>query len=178
VTAFGMLFLMLALVFTLIAVHEAGHFLAGLVAGIPARDMRIVLLAFPQHVALRDGDRWVSPIRDIERFIAVSRRHLASRGAAFLWVAGGMVFELTVTAMVCLASMRVGWGGVAFWVAWLSLSMYLINVLLMDLPMALRYRHAIGDTSGLWEIAKLPAVLTSAAMVAGRVGLVAWTAWR
>ena len=126
VAAFWTLFLVLAIVFTLIAVHEAGHFLAGMVAGIPAHDMRIVLLAFPQHVALRDGDRWVSPIRDIERFITVSRHHLASRGAAFLWVAGGMVFELIVTALACLASISVGWRGVAFWVACLSLSMYLI----------------------------------------------------
>jgi membrane-associated protease RseP (regulator of RpoE activity) len=88
VAVFWTFLLMLAIVLSLIAVHEAGHFLAGIVAGIPARDMRIVLLAFPQHVAQRDGDRWVSPIKDIERFITVSRRHLASRSAAFLWVAG------------------------------------------------------------------------------------------
>ena len=167
--------LMQAIVFSLIAVHETGHFVAGMIAGIPACDMRVVLLAFPQHVALRDGDGWVSPIQDIERFITVSRLHLASRGAAFLWVAGGMIFELTVTALVCLVSMRIGWDGVAFWVACLSLSMYLINVFLMDLPLALRYRHAVGDTSGLWQIAKLPAVLTCVVMVACRVGLVAWS---
>jgi hypothetical protein len=147
-----------------------------MIAGIPTRDMRIVLLVFPQHVALRDGDLWVSPIRDIERFIAVSRRHLASRSAAFLWVAGGMVFELIVTAILCWASIHRGWGNLAFWVACLSLSMYLINVFLMDLPMALVYGHSVGDTSGLWQIAKLPAALTTVAMVASRIGLVAWTA--
>jgi hypothetical protein len=55
--------LMLAIVFSLIAAHEKGHFLAGMVVGIPARDMRIVVLAYPQHVALRNGDRWVSHIK-------------------------------------------------------------------------------------------------------------------
>jgi hypothetical protein len=174
--AFWTLLLILVIDFSSIAVHESGHYLAGIIAGIPARDMRIVLLAFPQHVALRGGDLWVSPVRDIERFITISRRHLASRSAAFLWVAGGMGFELIVTAVVCLASIRLGWGGLAFWVACLSLSMYLINVCLMDLPMAFLYRHAVGDTSGLWQIAKILAALTSVAMVAGRVGLVAWAA--
>jgi hypothetical protein len=61
--------LILVLVFVLIAVHEAGHYLAGLMGGIPARDMRLVLFAFPQHVALRDGQEWVSPVRDIHRYL-------------------------------------------------------------------------------------------------------------
>src|SRR5947207_2910887 len=45
-----------ACIFVLIAVHEAGHFLAGWVGGIPVGEMR--LLTFPQHVALRDGEEW------------------------------------------------------------------------------------------------------------------------
>jgi hypothetical protein len=57
---------------------------------------------------------------------------------------------------------------VAFWAAGVSLAMYAINVGVMDLPWALRYRCAVGDTSGLWEIAPVPAVLFSAVMVIGR----------
>jgi hypothetical protein len=49
-------FLVPTLVFALIAVHETGHYIAGLTAGIPATAMKIRLLTFPQHVALRDGD--------------------------------------------------------------------------------------------------------------------------
>jgi hypothetical protein len=48
-----------ALVFGLIAVHETGHYLAGIWAGIPAREMRLVLFTFPQHVAIRDGEQWL-----------------------------------------------------------------------------------------------------------------------
>jgi hypothetical protein len=171
-----MFFLILALVFALIAVHELGHFLAGLFEGIPARDMKIVLFAFPQHVAMRDGESWVSPVRDIERYIAITRQYFSTRGAAFRYVAGGMVFELCVTAAVCLAAWQAGWHALAFWAACLSLCLFLVNVFLMDLPWALRYHGAAGDTSGLWQIARLPAVLVSVAMLAGRIVLVALTA--
>src|SRR5262249_61353121 len=85
-------------VVVLIAVHESGHYLAGLMGGIPAQDMRLVLLAFPQHIAVRDEGEWVSPVRDIGRYVEVTRRHLRSRAAAFLWVAGGMVLELAFAA--------------------------------------------------------------------------------
>ena len=66
--------------------------------------------------------------------------------------------------------------GVAFWVAGVSLAMYAINVGLMDLPWALRYRCAVGDTSGLWQIAPVPAVIFSALMVTSRVLLVVLSA--
>ncbi len=171
-----MFFLVLALAFLLIAVHEVGHYLAGLAGGIPAREMKIVLCSFPQHVAVRDVNRWVSPVRDITRYIAITRPYFTTRRAAFFWVAGGMVFELCVTAVVCLWAGIAGRDGLAFWAARMSLWLYLVNVCLMDLPWALRYRCAAGDTSGLWQIARLPAVLLSAAMLSCRVVLVALTA--
>jgi hypothetical protein len=57
--------------------------------------------------------------------------------------------EFCATTVVCLGLGRSGWGRVDFWVAWLSLGMYPINVLLMDLTWGLGYRCAAGDTSGL-----------------------------
>jgi hypothetical protein len=169
-------FLILALVFVLIVVHESGHYFAGLVGGIPARNMRLVLFAFPQHVAVRDGDEWVSPVRDIDRYIEVTRRHLSSRAAAFRWVAGGMTLELAFTTGLWGAAMGAGYRGAAFCTAGVSLAMYAFNVGLMDLPLALRYRCAAGDTSGLWQIAPVPAVLFSAVMVASRVLLLVLSA--
>src|SRR5262245_57715764 len=120
--------------------------------------MRLVLVTFPQHVAIRDGDLWLSPVREIERYIEVTKRHLRSRTAAFGWVAGGMTLELAFTAALWAGAMWAGYSGVAFWAAAISLGMYAINVCLMDLPWALRHRCAAGDTSGLWQIAPLPAV--------------------
>lgn len=163
----------LHLVFVLIAVHEAGHFLFGLTGGIPAHDMKLVLLAFPQHVALRDGDEWVSPVRDIARYIGITQRHLSSRGAAFRWVAGGMVLELAFVTLVWIVCRASGYPTLAFWTASISLGMYLINVCLMDVPCALLHRCACGDTSGLWQIAPVSAVLFSVVMLASRLLLVA-----
>ena len=164
--------LILALVGVLIAVHEAGHFVVGWMGGLPAGDMKLVLLTFPQHVALRNGDEWVSPVRDIRRYVEVSRRHLRSRATAFWWVAGGMAFELAFAAAAWGVALAMGYQAAGFWLACVSLCMYAINVVLMDLPWALRYRCAAGDTSGMWQIAPMPAVLFSAAMLAGRVLLV------
>jgi hypothetical protein len=175
----GFLFLFLlivGLVFVLIAVHEAGHYLAGWMGGIPARNMKLVLFAFPQHVAVWDGGEWVSPVQDICRYVEVTRRYLRSRGAAFRWVAGGMVLELAFTAVVWATVLREGYPTVAFWAACVSLGMYGINVCLMDVPWALRYRRAAGDTSGLWQIAPVPAAIFTAVMVASRILLVVFSA--
>lgn len=164
--------LIIAIVFAMIAVHETGHYLVGWVGGLPAKDMKLVLFAFPQHVALRDGDEWVSPVRDIDRYVAITQRHFRSRQAAFWWVAGGMLLELTFTAIVWGVAHLSGYGRLALCVACISLGMYFINVGLMDLPWAVRYRRATGDTSGMWQIAPIPAVVFSILMVTARVLLV------
>ena len=83
---------MLACYFLLVSVHEVGHYLAGWAAGIPAAEMRIRLFTFPQHVALRDGERWVLPF-DLESYFAVMRRHLLTTPRLYLYTAGGMLLE-------------------------------------------------------------------------------------
>jgi hypothetical protein len=167
----------LALVFILIAVHETGHYLAGLTAGIPHGDMRIRLLTFPQHVAIRDGEAWLSPTQDFSRYIEQTRRHLTSRAAAFRWVAGGVLLEAVFASVVCVLAVQAGWTFLAFWTAAMSLGMYLVNVLLMDVPWAILRRHPFGDTSGLWNIAPLPALILTTFMVLIR-GLLVWYALR
>ena len=159
-------------VFALIAIHEMGHYAAGLTAGIPAKVMRIRLLTFPQHVALWDGERWVSPIKEMEHFIEVSRRYLGTRSAAFRWVVGGLIAETGFTIIACILAVQLGWQSVAFWIAITSLAMYLINVVLMDIPWAMIYGHVFGDTSGLWGISRLPALVVTAFMLAIRLVLV------
>ena len=173
---FLLFLLIVGLVVALIAVHETGHYLAGLMGGIPAREMKLVLLAFPQHVAVRDGDEWVSPVKDISRYIAVTQRHLDSRWAAFRWVAGGMVLELAFATAVWGVALASGYPRVAFTIGCVSLGMYAINVGFMDLPWAWKYRCAAGDTSGLWQIAPVAALIFSALMVASRVLLVVLSA--
>ena len=71
----------------------------------------------------------------------------------------GMVVGEVFSVFVCLTAFHLGWTYLAFWTAVMSLAVYLINVLLMDLPWAILRGHPCGDTSGLWMIAKLPAAL-------------------
>ena len=53
------------------------------------------------------------------------------------------------TVLAYILAVQLGWQSIAFWTAVFSLAMYLINVLLMDVPWALIHHHAFGDTSGL-----------------------------
>ncbi len=163
----------LAIVFVLIAVHETGHFLAGITSGIPASHMRIRLFTFPQHVAIKDGDGWLSPTNqeEITRYIELTRGYFTSKAAAFRWVAGGVLLECVFTVAVCLIAHGIGWTNLAFWTAAMSLGMYFINVFLMDVPWALFHKHAVGDTSGLWTIARIPAVVLTVVMLLIRAGI-------
>ena len=126
---------------------------------------------FPQHVAIKDGDAWLSSTQDIERYIEVTRGFFTSKAAAFRWVAGGVLLEGVFTVAVCLVAHGIGWANLAFWTAAMSLSMYFINVFIMDVPWALMKGHPFGDTSGLWTIARMPAVLLTVAMLAIRGGI-------
>jgi len=144
-------------IFGLIAVHECGHYLAGWVGGIPARDMSIRLLTFPQHVALRSEDRWVSPM-ELEPYLATMWKHLVTTPRLFLYTAGGHLLETLVTTVTVIALVQLGWPKVAFMVAMMSTFLVGIGVLVMDLPLAWLRGHPFGDVSGLWRLAKLPTV--------------------
>jgi hypothetical protein len=145
----------------LVSVHEAGHYLAGRAAGIPAAEMRIRLLTFPQHVALRDGERWVPPF-DLGPYLAVMRRNLRTAPRLYLYTAGGMLLETAFMLAVCVLALRWGQQWLALLVAGMSLGILLVYLAAMNVPMAIRRGHPWGDVSGLWWLAKTPtAVLVS-----------------
>jgi hypothetical protein len=156
--------------FVLVAVHETGHYLAGWAGGIPARDMRIRLLTFPQHVALLADGKWVSPASpgEFEAYLAKMQACLPTPGRLFLYTAGGFLVE-TVGAVgaVCVAlALGYRWPAqvVALCTSWLLVS----YVLLMDLPHTLRTGMPCGDLSGLWRIARVPTAVLAVAMFAVR----------
>jgi hypothetical protein len=161
-----------ACIFTLIAVHELGHFLAGWLGGIPLRAMRVRLLTFPQHVALYDEAGWIAPF-DLERYLGVMQKHLGDGARLFLYTAGGMIFETIVAVATTLGAKAAGWDGLAVMVAGQSACLFVIYLFVMDLPMALRRGYPWGDVSGLWFIARGPTVLLVVAMLAIR----AWLVW-
>jgi hypothetical protein len=163
-----------ACIFVLIAVHESGHFLAGWAGGIPVGRMRIRLLTFPQHVALRDGEEWVTPL-DLERYVAIMQRHLGSGARLFLYTAGGMIVGTAFTVAVAVLAKEAGFRGMAIMIAAQSLAMGLIYIFVMDLPMALRRGYPWGDVSGMWFIAKVPTVVFVVGLLAVD-GLLLWYA--
>ena len=164
----------LACYFLLVAVHEVGHYLAGWAAGIPAAEMRIRLFTFPQHVALRDGERWVLPF-DLESYFAVMRRHLLTTPRLYLYTAGGMLLETAFLLAVCLLALQWSQQWLVLLVAGMSLGILLVYVVVMDVPMAIRRGYPWGDVSGLWWLAKAPTVVLILGMLMIRGALV-WAA--
>ncbi len=157
-----------ACIFGLIAVHECGHFLAGWVGGIPVKDMRIRLLTFPQHVALRFEDRCVSPL-ELEPYLATMWRHLVTTPRLFLYTAGGHLLETLFTVVAVVVLVQLDWPKLAFMVAMMSTFLVGIGVLVMDLPIAWFRGHPCGDVSGMWRLAKLPTLGLVLAMFAIRI---------
>jgi hypothetical protein len=76
-----------AIVFGTIVIHEIGHFLAGLAGGVSPRRMKIVLLRYPFHVALREGDQWLSPT-DGTLYASAAQTLIPHTAGLFLFVAG------------------------------------------------------------------------------------------
>ena len=158
----------------LVCVHESGHYLAGLVGGIPASAMRIRLLSF--DVALRCGDRWVGPRpSEFEAYLATLQRHLPTTPRLYLYTAGGLLLETLFTAVVTLALVHAGWPNVALVVVGVSLWL-LLMYLVVDPVMTWRRGHPFGDFAGLWALAKLSTALLALVLLAVRVGLLWYAA--
>jgi hypothetical protein len=151
--------------FMFVAVHETG---------IPRRDMRIRLLAFPQHVALYTGEKWVAPA-EFEPYLAKMQACLPTVPRMFLYTAGGFVFETVFVAAACVIALALGYKWIALVVGGMSLWLLASYILFMDLPGTLRYKVPCGDLSGLWWIKPWAAVSLAMAMFAVRVPLV-WAA--
>lgn len=156
--------------FLLVAVHETGHFLAGWIAGIPRRDMRIRLFTFPQHVALWTGERWVAPA-EFDPYLAKMQACLPTTGRLFLYTAGGFIFETLFVAAASGAALLLGFPWIALVLTGMSLWLLTSYILFMDLPFTLRHCVPCGDLSGLWWIAPWSATALALALFAVRIPL-------
>jgi hypothetical protein len=169
---FSILLICGAALFGMIVLHECGHFFAGIAAGIPADQMKICLLTFPQHVALRDGEGWVTP-RDYARYVSRSLVFIKNRRGAFGYVAGGLVVESTAFAALVLGSRSLEIDA-----AWLlpvtrTLASMPLVYLVADLLFTYRAKHPCGDFSALWRISPVAsAPVIGAVMAIHAAGLV------
>ena len=142
--------------FAFVVIHESGHYLAGRIGGIPFDQMRLRLMAFPQHVELRDNDDWISPTKSIERYIAIIWKCLRTTPRVYTYVAGGLIAETIFTIVATMTLVSIGQPKAAFLVVFLSL---LGNGgwVVADTIAVLRGR-TLGDWSGMWHVAKIPTI--------------------
>lgn len=160
-------------VLLLICVHESGHYLAGWMAGISTKDMRIRLLRFPQHVVLRTEDKWVAPT-DIDTYVGLVWQYLKTTPKVYLYVSGGVALETFVVVMASVLLIVSGWPRMAIAITGLSSAM-LLPWLIIDSVMIARGR-IFGDFSGMWLLSSLPTAVIMLGMIAIRV-LLLWWAW-
>jgi hypothetical protein len=131
--------------YVIVVVHEAGHYLAGILIGIPAREMKIVLSKFPQHVALKDGEQWVSPV-ETSRYVQLAERFMPTTSKALTFVAGGFILETLF--LLSWVMLRLPFHHVVISLALMMTLLYLIT----DVVMFLKTRQAGMDFSALYSI--------------------------
>ena len=156
----------------LLLVHELGHYVAGALAGIPATDRRIVLLAVPPHVALSDGQDWVSPFQN-DRFSTVYGRYDPERRYGRLFTASGLFAQ---TGVAILTAGILGVTGIAPDVSRLIVSVsfgFVVCYLGWDV-LATGWRgRPFGDNTHLWRLSPPYAIGTLATVLASHA-LVLW----
>ncbi|WP_440769335.1 hypothetical protein [Natronorubrum sp. DTA28] len=158
----------------LFAVHEIGHYLAGLSIGIPRDRLRLGLLSIPPHVALVDGDGTPVSPSTFDRYLDHLTAHTTDVHQQYRFVAGGHVLEwLVVVAMTIVA---LGSGTDPFTTA-ASLLVYWSLVitglyLIVDAVGTIARGYPHGDASGQWALAPLLTV----AFYLGFFGTYLWLA--
>jgi hypothetical protein len=157
--------------FGLIAVHEAGHYLCGRLGGVPANAIRIRLFAFPQHVVLRDGQQWISPVKQIERYVELVWQYLQTKTRVWFYVAGGILVETVFTVVVGIVLLGMGMNKLTLILTGISLFLF-VPWFIID-AIAIARGTIVGDLSGLWAMARIPTAILITIATASRA-LLMW----
>lgn len=156
-----------ALVFVyglIVYIHEFGHYSVGRwLAGIPASDIKIVMLDFPQHVALRDGEDWVKP-QDQSRYGEIYYKYDTERTQSQLidlYTAGGLVGQ--TVGVVVIGGLFLAIGERSWAELFIELSILLSgSYFVFDIGTYLissRKRGYTGDFSALWNYSATGAIV-------------------
>lgn len=169
-TFLQILFANIVLVFVLIGIHEIGHWVMGLIAGIPRRSMKIRMFSFPQQVVLRDEQEWVS-VSNYDRYHSILNKYVPTAKGKYLYVSGGFLFE-TIFLVICSFSLwTYGFWLYAAVANGLSLMMFIIYLFAMDIPQSKTMKKPWGDTTILFSLAQKPTILIVSIMLLIRVAL-------
>jgi hypothetical protein len=142
------LLICLSAIFTMIMIHECGHYFAGIMVGIPFRQMKICLWTFPQYVAIKDSNNWISPL-DYEKFVTKSKEYIKGKPRAIVFASGGFVLQ-SVAFITLIPLLKVNnIGGKFLGPATFAIVTQLFVYLLSDL------RKPYGDFTSLLKLSKL-----------------------
>lgn len=163
----------LGLVAWVIIVHELGHYLAGLAAGVPSGRMRIVLLRYPFHVALEDGGSWRSPV-DGARYAGLMQELIGTSGRLFLFVSGGLAMQTVGAGAVAIVLRAAGLAGFGWFTLAFSAGMMLFY-LAIEAVGTLVPAMPPGDVRGMVAISPVGGVATIVVLAAAHAfALLRW----
>ena len=154
----------------LIAIHEFGHWVAGIGVGVPPHAMRIRLFTWPPHVALRDNESWVSPW-DYTRYVSLSCLYLKYRSQAIVYVSAGLLMQTIIFAGAILALAALEESRLYLVPVTIAVLGMLLSYLILDLSLTRRYGRPSGDYSSLWAISPIWAILVTVFVILAHIGL-------
>lgn len=131
----------------LVVIHEYGHWAAGRGFGVPADSIR-VRIQNPPHVALRNGERWLSP--SDPGYADVYQAHRGGIGPAWLFIAAGEIAESVAALTLLGVLLAIGATDVATVLVWTSL-LLLVAYLVGDLARG----AVVADWSAMYAVHRL-----------------------
>lgn len=156
------LIIFLAILIT-IAMHEVGHYIFGIIVGIPSKKMKIRLLTFPQHVAIKKDNKWISP--QDKNYVSEVLKYIKTEKDAFLYVSGGFILETIFFIFFVLISKHLGLNENVLQSIIITLILFHLLYFLMDLIITAKTQNPSGDLTGLWKISKLGTLIIIGLMI-------------
>lgn len=153
--------------------HEWSHYVAGRLAGVPSQCIRVRMRPHPPHVALHDGQEWLSP--DHRRYVDAFCMYQPRVGWAWAYVAAGTVGGLLLVVVAAAVLVAFGLVIMALILVGTSAAMTLAYVV-GDVLLTRRRESPAGDFSGMWQISKagtsvmLIAVFTTYTLAMATIG--------
>lgn len=123
-------------------IHELGHYLAGLAAGIPRTKISFLLKAFPQWVRLWNGKEWILPLD--YRFVETYNQYDSEGIYCYRFLSSGIALETISVVLLSYILSGLGFPSLAFSLLFMSLivgSCYLV----LDLYISHRKGSPWGD---------------------------------
>lgn len=131
--------------------HEWSHYVAGRLAGVPSQCIRVRMRPHPPHVALHDGQEWLSP--DHRRYVDTFCGYQPRVGWAWAYVAAGTVGGLLLVVVAAAVLVAFGLVIMALILVGTSAAITLVYVL-GDVFLTRRRGAPAGDFSAMWQISK------------------------